>query len=110
MTTTTQSWQPSYLVCDGPVGRAIELWHVEAGIACPADSEFGSSKWEIPAGTTDSQMEHQFNGVPLAERLRVTLSTGRVYVLDIQWDGICGCGECSAEPLFIVRDEEVVRQ
>jgi hypothetical protein len=96
--TTTIIWEPT-LECswDAQVAGVIACHCRGARDTVPADEEFQAATWEVPAGTVlDSAI-----GDRLAPNLRVTAG-GRSWVLDIDRDGICGCGECAGAPTFSV--------
>lgn len=88
---------------DDQIAKAIERWHVEHDIACPADQQFADATWQKPAGTV---MSREPDAV-LAPQLRVTMPNRNRYLLDLDWDGACGCPECHGGPDYSVREARV---
>lgn len=88
---------------DDQIAKAIERWHVEHDLVSPADQQFADATWEKPAGTVMSR----WPDAVLAPQLRVTMPNRNRYVLEIDWDGACGCPECRGGPSYIVRNARI---
>jgi hypothetical protein len=78
------------------IAQAISRHCRLAGEPIPADEHYQRAVWEVPEGTALDPVD----GKP-APQLRVTAG-GRTWLLDIDRDGICGCGECGSAPAFTV--------
>lgn len=85
---------------DTRVAKAISNHCVATREPVPADEEFQTATWEVPAGTVLTAIGYSEADIE-ADRLRVTAGT-RSWVIAIDRDGICGCGECAGAPTFSV--------
>ena len=83
--------EPTWIPCghindDDAIADAIIRWHDRdrdmRGHA-PRDAEFANACWEIPTGTVGCNHPD----IPRAERLRVSMPGGNVYVLSIDCEG-----------------------
>lgn len=87
------------------VAKAIELWHVEHDLACPADEEFSAAKLLVKEGTRIGADPDRV----LAEQCRVVMPCGNVYVLRVEYDADLRGEDWHEQIAFFVDSAEVVR-
>lgn len=108
MSTTETKWVPATdCLDDMAIAKGIVEWHEARGEAVPADALFQNATWEKPEGTVCENWGGYW-GETTAKVMRVTLGSAR-YLLAVEWDGLCGCRECSGRPTYAVQSVEAVQ-
>lgn len=98
-------WEEDPIGDTDDIAEAIERWHVEHDLACPADAEFAAAKVLVKVGTRIGADPDRM----LAEECRVVMPRGNVYSLLVEYDADLRGEDWHEQIAFFVDSAEVVR-